>query len=660
VRTLTAPIATALGRRGLALERGAQLALRRDAYAPTPGPTLGLSIGERTHYRSGAWLLDTFERTALSASYATFGASGLTLTSGQLVPASVGPMGQVTHLWTVPRDPWAAIELAVLSGASARVGVLLRATDTDAYRIVATSAGQTIIERLVAGAPTTLATVTTPWRVGDVLRAELLWRRLRVYREPILVAELTVEEPGLSGLDGRHVGLVAQRAVAGDAAALRQFVGGEARQEYVGAGLDFGDIQRVLGQPATFEVTISNLAPLGGSPRFAALLRHGLNTGGTFDLDRGDVRVMTVIDGLAPPLTAGIGLIDGPAEVTEDRVRLACRGRDAFLTPQLAPGPVTYIPGPGPGGLTPLPADPCAPSAPPIIDAGLTPSEPDTPLVAVGIGPDAPPAIVPNEGDTDGTTLLGAYMIEMVYTLNVGGGPGGTDVYVGSTTVTRMTSRTVNLVTRSTIGTGSRTFPHEFRDLLYYRGSDITGLSLGPMPPSEGGPVGGAVGVEGRGTMGTGDLGIDIKLGAYTATGITSEAVLAALRPKNPSEGSDPFPARIKTIGEWHANYRGEIVTCTADPHGDAAFLSTQDPANGWVSPITVLLERTTGPQLLRLEITNAPTTAQIVAYIETTYVQTSGGEGFFGGSGTCGTGMHHFVTKVPYTAGAGATWLVP
>jgi hypothetical protein len=195
----------------------------------------------------------------------------------------------------------------------------------------------------------------------------------------------------------------------------------------------------------------------------------------------------------------------------------------------------------------------------------------------------------------------------------------------------------------------------EFRDILYYRGSDITGLSLVAIPPSAGGPIGGTVGVEGRGTTGTGNLGIDIKLAAYTATGIMSEATLTNLRPKNPSEGSDPFPARIKTLGEWHANYVGEVVTCTADPHGDAAFLSTQDPANGWVSPITVLLERTTGPQLLRLEITNAPTTAQMVAYIQTTYIYTSAG--FFGGSGPCGTGMHHFVTN-PYTVGFGASYL--
>ena len=101
---------------------------------------------------------------------------------------------------------------------------------------------------------------------------------------------------------------------------------------------------------------------MGGADRFAALLRHGLNTDGTYDLDRGEVRVLTVIDGLSPPLTAGLGVIDGVAEITEDRVRLACRGRDAFLTPQLAAGPVTYLPGPPPGGLTPLPPDPCAPA----------------------------------------------------------------------------------------------------------------------------------------------------------------------------------------------------------------------------------------------------------------------------------------------------------
>ena len=171
----------------------------------------------------------------------------------------------------------------------------------------------------------------------------------------------------------------------------------------------------MIGQPASFDLTLSNLAPMGGKARFAALLRHGLNAGGTYDLDRGLVRVLTVVDGAPAPLTAGVGLIDGPAEVAEDRVRLVVRGRDAFLTPKITPGrrhvPRRAAPRRAHADARPIP---CEPSVPPVIDPGAVPPEPDDPPGDEGIGPEAP------GGDDDddesgggGGALAGLFVVDL-------------------------------------------------------------------------------------------------------------------------------------------------------------------------------------------------------------------------------------------------------
>ena len=392
MRTMLGRTPVVLARRWLALERLAAITLRRDAYAEPPGPTLGLSIGERTSYRPAAWLLDTFERAALGGSYPAWGGSGgLTLDAGRVVPVVVGPPGMVTHVSALPRDPWAAVVIGALAG-DAAVGVLTRAAaeSADGYRITATPSA-TIVERLDAGVATTLASEPTAWRPGETLRVVWAWDRCRVYRDAIVVLELS-DAARLT--DGR-AGLVVTRGDADADAAIASFVAGAARHEYLGAGLDLGDVQLVIGQPASFDVTLANLAPMGGAARFAALLRYGRNDEGTYDLDRGTVRVLTVVDGAPAPLTAGVGLIDGPAEVAEDRVRLIVRGRDAFLTPKIRPGPVAYLAGPPPGGLTPMPTDPCEPSAPPMIVVGPVPPEPETPPGDDGIGPENPPGPTP-------------------------------------------------------------------------------------------------------------------------------------------------------------------------------------------------------------------------------------------------------------------------
>ena len=604
MRTLLGPPAEALGRRGLALERAALITLRRDAYADPPGTTLGLAIGERTTYRPGAWLLDTFERNALGDPYAAWGgAAGLTLGAGG-VTAAVGPVGMVTHPRVLPRDAWAALTIGALGG-DAEVGLLLRAAaDTpDGYWITATPT-QTLVERLDAGVATSLASVATPWRAGEMLRAVWVWDQLRVYRDTILVAQVTEATRLVAG----HAGFTARRGDAGAQAALTAFLGGASRQEWLGAGLDLGDVQRHLGQPAAFDVMLSNLAPMGGADRFAALLRHGVNTLGTYDLDRGEVRVLTVIDGLSPPLTVGLGLIDGPAEVTEDRVRLACRGRDAFLTPRLAPGVVTYLPGPPPGGLTPLPPDPCAPSDPPVIDAGPQPPEPPeppdppptNPPREEGAGPEAPPVGQP-EGDGaggddglgvggggGGGALLGEWLIAMEYASGDPEDVYGTPVLL-PTTVTAAadwTSGPVTLRVQVAKLGGTEAEPHHKLLWWLYRGPDVVGTHLVAADP---GADRIQVFINVNGYSGVLPTALTFTVHQYVATGISTTADLAALHPPVPDTvlGDLPgtLPASIETLATW-------------------SFASDGNPWGSVLGPVApVVLNRFTGPQLLGLEV---------------------------------------------------------
>jgi len=669
--------------------------LRRDAYAATPGPTLGLALGERTLYRAGAWLLDQFDGPALGASYPAWGGTaGLQVVAGAVTPVAVGPVGMVTHTWPVPRDAWVAIELAALAGPSAVVGVLLRADTTTAYRVTATSAGQTVIEQLGAGAATALATVATPWRGGDRLRVELVWTRLRVYREPILIAEVVVPptvggpttwdaaggtwdaagavwDPAAvvgraaSGLEGRHLGLVAGRAVPGDAAAIAAWVGGEARQEFLGVGLDLGDVQQGLGQPATFEVRLTNLAPMGGADRFAALLRHGLNTAGTYDLDRGDVRVLTVIDGAPAPLTAGVGWIDGPGEVTEESVTLAVRGRDAFLTPQLAAGVVAYVPGPPPGGLTPLPPDPCLPSPAPTVIPGAVPPEPvDPPGPGAGLGPEAPPAPADADG---GPALAGAWIVTFDYHLEL---VEGATVYVGTTNVIRLPSgsdppgsdtpggggititqrdgfqadkQTRITSTGAPVVDGTADFPAYWVETMTYRGPDIAGSQIQRDARWSAGDNPGLY-PKAYIPAGTVEAGVEFKLVSYSGATIKSEADLAALHPPQP--GTDPRPGRIATLATWTGNVTLQTAVCSPDPHADAAWFQVTTPAGGVVGPVSPFSAGpVTGPQFFRIEITSAPVPSTVAVRANLFTRQPGTDANVFAGSGPCGAGLHHFRT---------------
>src|SRR4029450_3495220 len=62
VRTVIGTTPRALARRGMALGRLAVVTRRRDAYAASPGETLPLWLGERTHYRAASAIRDVFDR----------------------------------------------------------------------------------------------------------------------------------------------------------------------------------------------------------------------------------------------------------------------------------------------------------------------------------------------------------------------------------------------------------------------------------------------------------------------------------------------------------------------------------------------------------------------------------------------------------------------
>jgi hypothetical protein len=397
VRTLLGTTPRILAQRGIRLDRLAVLTLRQDAYADEPGPTRTLWLGERTHYRAAATVLDAFERPngALGDGYdpwtpAGFGA--LTIASETVTAAAVASAGglAVYTAETLSVDQWAEATISALratGGTLARVGVGVRhdATAGTGYLAFAertVGGGMTTrLSRYNAASATILATATTPWDPGEVLRLEAEWATLRVYRQGVLILEHVDSAPLLvTGSPALHV----TRAHANDLAALDAFVAGPLRLEYVGAVADLGDVTASLGyleptaSPATWTMTVVNVAPMGGAAGLSELIRHGTNDGpNTFEIHRSPARVVHAIRGGSASFQIAEGRVDHPEALTESTVRLACAGHDAFLTPMIQTGIVTPIPGPNPVLVpAPIPEDPCGADTVPVVVPGPTPEEP--------------------------------------------------------------------------------------------------------------------------------------------------------------------------------------------------------------------------------------------------------------------------------------------
>lgn len=318
------------------------------------------------------------------------------------------------------------------------------------------------------------------------------------------------------------------------------------------------------------------------------------------DVPRGDVQLLTAVAGGSAPLPVAFGRIDAVEGLTETLCRLSCQGRDAFLEPLIVPGVVTYLPGDDPLLTTaPVPEDPCGADAEPTVTPGIAPAEPDPlPEPPPGPEPSEPTDPVPVDGED---TLLGAWLVFMDYTLTEGAGPSGETVYVGSTTATQfplpfsgLTDPRDNWPIQRIhrVGIGSEAFPETFTEFFIYRGPDITGTDL--IECQQPGCVGKVLCVSSYVPFTAQTLpesGLTVKLAHYTGAGIASQADLEALRPQNPLEATDPFPARVETL------------------HTESLNLTEIPPSTGRVGDEVIVsggsigLSLDAGPQILRLEL---------------------------------------------------------
>jgi hypothetical protein len=639
-----------LTRRWATVDRLALVTVRRDGFATTPGPSLTVSLAERTRYRAAAWVLDRFDRATLGAAYGTWATSppidDVAIDGGAIVPAGLGATLErfTTHRAVLPREQWAEITIAALdsqdSGGYASVGVLLRGSPPSgtgrgylAVAAMADGVGSTRLGRFRGLTLEWLEETPTAWRAGDVLRAEADYTVLRVRRNGTLILEHVDEYEPL--LVGGRAGVEAQRALETDAARLTDFVAGPLRQEYLGQILELGDVMTSLGtleptaQPATVEATLVNLAPIGGKARLAALIRHGLNRAGAYEIHRAGLRVLTALAGASAPLASSRGLVvDGVALMTEDRVRITARGLDGFLEPRIAAGPVIYLASAPPvSGPPALPDDPCEEPPEPEVIPGDEPDEPpdegslpdegefpaedvpgdlpedfgrpgdEAPPGDLG-GPEAPPGVGGGDEEEeeaepggDEPPLAGTWKVTFDYTLSVGGGPMGEDVYVGSTTAEQLEPPDEHdFFTHQVVykrGAGSEAFPEKWFEVWMYRGPDIGGTDLIACQ------AGGCSAEMNRDLYASaaddagGERGFEVKFARYTATAIHTQADLEALRPKDPGALEETLPERIETLATWPIN----LVEVGGGPSVAGVVLDSVVPMNQAV-----------GPQLTRVE----------------------------------------------------------
>ena len=669
-----------LERRGLGIERFVVLGMGRDEFAETPGQGLTLYLGEHTSYRPAAFVLDPFDRAdgALGASYTAVLSGGLVLSGGHAVPAALSGADadrvSTFSALDMPRDQWAAATIRALTSPAgyASVGLALRwdASNNGYLAIVyrwppggggsdtLTHAG---IVRFDAGAPTNLVDVVSPWAVGDVLGFTADYATLTITRNGVPVHTATDSTYLAAGA----IGLEAWTEVSGDLAALGDFHGGPLRQEYVGLIADVGDVTASLGlleptaQPHAWSVAVINCAPIAGAERFAKLLRHGLNAGpGTYDIYRQPVRVIHAISGGSGSLQIAEGRVVQPDSMTELSVSLPCRGRDAFARLKLKAGRVAYLAGVDPLLLpsAPIPDDPCGADAVPSVIPGGTPTEPPGPPPleppgVVGGGPEAPPA------ESGIPPLNGAYLITLDYTLHLGAGDMGEDIYEGSTTVqkipddfsdtwfgyhptTRFDFVQIRVMRKTGIGEAPLK-PERIQETWYYRGPDCPGSGIVNPPTAamfDGTQAVKILPTSNRGSTGHGDtlnfIPFTLKLAEYSSAGIHNVSDLGALRPKQPDGTHDPLPARIRTLHEWSAVWRDYYYTCT--PHtpdmSDSTLWHEYRHRKGEIlgtGPIT--LGAFTGPQLIRLEMPDWGGVAadEVGAVIGSYYFQTPNSVGF-------------------------------
>lgn len=691
---------TVLARRWACTDRLVQVSLRRDHFSEVPGEGLSLWMGERTSYRNAAWVADSFD--VLNDRYSqwlTFNA--LVLGANGLEPNVIGVDCAFKHDAALnDRAQWAEIEIGALAssdvGGHASVGILLRASDFDGYMIIAAreaGVGLTRIGRLSGGSVVWLAAASTPWVAGERMRASVDGLRIRAYRQDVAILEHT--DTSLIPVVG-SIGLEAMRFLASDIASIRSWSGGQ-RQEYNGILSDTGDVSAALGfvdptgEPARWDMVLSNLQPIGGANRFAELIRQGLRDEGAYDVIGAPIRMNTAFAGASVPLASARGKIEAISALDETRVRLVCGGPDSNLEPDIDGVLVAYLPSSPPfAGPPALPEDPCAVSEAGDEDEGTPPVPPIEEDDEGDGGPEEPPDI------TTVIALLGAYIVSMNYTVSYGGGPLGSDVYVGSTSVTPLPISGAGTPTpdkydgvflnrRRIIGAaGSQQFPEFIQEDFLYRGPDVPGGHIGQIKQ--------LASIQNQGVIATGsivpapvDWQITVKFAEYRANKIFTVADLAALRPQDPGQLQDPFPERIQTLGgpfghsiQFEPSTSEECIRCAneddaisdlhyhVDQFGNELFVNvtweryTFAVNHGVIGEIP--LNRFTGPQIVRIEIESAsgsgmnPSTADVRASAQSSeFVDEVYQVGFIGSNArNCPPATWVHLTEREHTIGRG------
>lgn len=307
--------------------------LYRDRYAGGTPATLTVRMSDATRYLLREVAVDLFDR-ANSADLGTdwSGAYGGGFGSLQIVGQAVraAATGGTDNLerhtpTTVRADQWVEVAIKTVSGTGGRLGGWLRATappTVTGYALGVTATDATIY-KYVAGAPTTLGSVTGPWGAGDRAWFEAEGHRLRVRKAGVVLLEVAdTSSPILSGGVGLSVWVPAAGATLAEYE-VEAWHAGNLREEYLPLVAEYGEAGDSLealdpiSAAAAFDPTLSGVVPIAiDGQTFAsvlALFRQGTNAAG-YDEAGGDL----VYAWLPPGGVVGRDALDG----ARDDVRL--------------------------------------------------------------------------------------------------------------------------------------------------------------------------------------------------------------------------------------------------------------------------------------------------------------------------------------------------
>jgi hypothetical protein len=370
VRALTTEQGRLLRQAAVQLIPAVTMQLLRDRFADTAIAQL-LRISDRTVSLPETSVIEPFPGANgadlgagwLNGDGSDFG-NALTRVSNQVRATNVGMVSSAVRATAPEADQWAEVRIATwpTSGAAYREGgIVLRGSNPGTltrYGVLAffdTPTSGVYVQRWITSIGVPLGQYDGANIVsGDVLRASIRGRIIRVYKNDVLV--LQVMDRDATALLSGSIGLSIYTDGATSDIAFDDFRGGNFREQYLGllmAALRFG--QRLgpttpSSSAATLELLLTQLIAVLGRERFTDLIRHGLNQTGTYDIPLTEVAVELLLAkpqartltpapiydgfaypdavGLPSPWTAGTGVTGSPnpLQTVSGRVRASVVG----------------------------------------------------------------------------------------------------------------------------------------------------------------------------------------------------------------------------------------------------------------------------------------------------------------------------------------------